>query len=267
MNSSHFNSLCGPKANKQKMHSNWTLLNRTWSSFIDWMRDQCWWGSVSQEQIVSSLNRPEVAVGAIAIAGYFGDMVRGVCSGMVKYNKDTIIPFGVFVRHGYYRCTDFVQWPYENPVTMIRELIEEVPHGYLMAKPKDVPNDNPNDFSGTHVVEEMCEMIRSLGNAWWGLLPGSSPMLRDYTEVEKDLLRQKTSELDNPSAAICYMSNDDPEGYLFEIVTSEGNVYKVTFDKSGFFLGEEGHFSTMKALVSYMSRKVNFVSQTRKSGR
>lgn len=252
VNSSHFNSLrlCYPRDKKRNETGNWPLLNESWSSFVDWMHDRCWWGSVSEEQIMSFLNRPEVTVGATVIAGYFGDMLGGVCSGMVKTNENTIITFDVYVERGYYKCTEFVQWEYVDPVSMIRDLIEGVPQGYLMARPRAIP-DGPNGFSGTHVVEEMRAMIPLLKGAWWGLSTGSSPTSSQHIEVIQ-ALQKKEDEHHTPAAAICHM-NEDLRGYLFEIVTAKGKTYKVTFDKSGFTLGTGVHFSTIRALLRHMS--------------
>lgn len=60
----------------QNKYGNWPLLNGSWLPLLDWLGER-WWGSVSKEQLISSLNRPEVTVEAIAITAYSGEMQGG----------------------------------------------------------------------------------------------------------------------------------------------------------------------------------------------
>ena len=248
-------------------YGNWPLLNRSWLPLLESLGEK-WWGSVSEEQLISYLNRPDVTVGAIAIAAYVGDMPGGVCSGMVKSPDNSLIPFAIYITRGYYKCTDFVDWDSGDPAAMIEDVIKAVPEGYLMARPGDIP-DGPNNSAGTLAVEGMRYMKQQLKHAWWGLLTGSSPGSYKHIEVIQDLQKME-EEHPNPAAAICHMDDNDI-GYLFELVTANGNSYKVTFDKYGFVLVKDVvvnnvidtalHFDTMARLLDYMSKveKVTFV--------
>jgi hypothetical protein len=242
---------------KQRKYGNWPLLNRSWLPLVEWLGER-WWGSVSKEQLVSSLNRPEVTVGAIAITAYFGDMQGGVCSCMVKSTDNTLIPFDIHVTQGYYKCTEFLDWDRGDPVQLITDVLKAVPSGYLMARPRDIP-DEQNNWSGKCVVEGMREMIQLLEGAWWGHSTGSSPMSSNHIEVIQDLKKME-DEYPKPAAAICYMDEEE-YGYLFEIVTAKGQPYKVTFDKSGFVLDTDIHFNSMTSLLDHMTTvvKVSFV--------
>ncbi|XP_045073157.1 uncharacterized protein LOC123486044 [Coregonus clupeaformis] len=57
----------------------WSILNRTWHSFLEWLGER-WWGSVSADQISSFMGGPKIRFGDIVIAAHFGDMPGGVCS-------------------------------------------------------------------------------------------------------------------------------------------------------------------------------------------
>jgi hypothetical protein len=68
------------------------------------------------------------------------------------------------------------------------------------------------------------------------------------------------SENFNPAAAVCYM-DEHRSGYLFDIVTGKGKVYKIMFHGSGFRCGTNLHFYTIGELIDYMrgARNVTFV--------
>lgn len=179
-------------------------------------------------------------------------MIGGVCSGIVKYTQDTIITFGINIHKGRYRCTDFVQWAYDNPIVMLKDVVEEVQGGYLLAKPYCMA-EGKQRFSGTRVVEEMHGMLEQLSGAWWGRMRCTQGS-RERKEMI-DNLQQQEAHQRNPVATVCNI-NDDLHGYLFEIVTAQDKVYKVTFDSSGFTLtnttGPPIRFPTMKDIIQHM---------------
>jgi hypothetical protein len=93
---------------REVTYGNWPLLDRTWRSFVKSLGEcWCWWGPVSVE-IISSLNRPEVKVGAFAIAAYLGEAPGGVCSCIWKTEECGIISFAIYVSGGRYRFTKFL---------------------------------------------------------------------------------------------------------------------------------------------------------------
>ena len=243
---------------------NWSKLNRTWSSFVQYMGD-CWWGSVSEERIESFLIRPEVANGAIVIAETFHDTaLPRVCSGMVK-TDNTIITFNIILHQGSYSSTKFEHWRTGNLVERIQRLMKEVPGGYLLVRPGDIP-DGPKRFSGARVVDEMRDMIQLLKGAWWGLTHGWYRYYKSFEHREQiqDLQRMKEGYHCISAAAICYMYQDSC-GHLFEIIASDYGIYYVTFCDGGFKLeldhGKTKHFSTLRRLLDHMTtvEKVTFV--------
>jgi hypothetical protein len=243
-------------------YGNWPLLDRSWLSFVESLGDH-WWGSVSEEQMISFLNRPEVKVGAFAIADYRGAEPGGVCSCMMKTGDCDIISFAIYVTGGRYKCTDFLEWEYSQPAKIIEEMIANYPGGYLMARPRAIPG---GQSKGTciRVVEEMHTMIQLLKSAWWGLSLGQSPNGRSPGSSEHtallNSLKSMQSENFNPAAAVCYM-DEHRSGYLFDIVTGKGKVYKIMFHGSGFRCGTNLHFYTIGELIDYMrgARNVTFV--------
>lgn len=65
-------------------YGNWPLLDRSWLSFVESLGDN-WWGSVSEQQMTSFLNRPDVNAGAFAISENCGAVPGGVCSRMMYH--------------------------------------------------------------------------------------------------------------------------------------------------------------------------------------
>ena len=232
---------------------NWCTLNQTWPSFVEFLNGS-WWGSVTQERIVSFLNRPEVADGAIVIAEAFGSTYFPVlCSGMLK--SDTgIMGFAIGIDRGHYTGLDYEHF-LGTPVDLIKELIDEWPGRYLLARPDNIP-DGPRRFSGARIVEEMRDMIQLLQSAWWGLTDGRNTASMEYRERIKDLQRLKEEHACNPAAATCnvYASRG---GHLFEIITSDPRIYHVTICGIGYKLetdkGNTKHFSTLRSLLDHMT--------------
>lgn len=247
-------------------YGNWPLLDRSWLSFVESLGDN-WWGSVSEQQMTSFLNRPDVNAGAFAISENCGAVPGGVCSCMMKTDDYVIISFAIYVIGGRYKCTDFLKWEYSQPANIIEDMIAKYPGGYLMARPRSIPGGQ-SEFPCIRVVEEMHTMIQSLKSAWWGLSFGQSPNGRSSGSCEHTALlnnlKSMQMEKSNPAAAICYM-DEHCSGYLFDIVTGKGKGYKVMFDRSGFRCGANLHFSNIRELMDYMTRAKNVLFVPRPS--
>lgn len=131
---------------------NWSILNTSWHSFLEWLGEH-WWGSVREQQVISfmeSTSRP----GSIAVTAHFGDVPGGVCSVTVK-TEDTVWTFHIFICKGNYKCTQLVQGGFKHPIVIIRQTFRELGKGVLLPKPRTIFR-NPNYFSVTHIVEDMC---------------------------------------------------------------------------------------------------------------
>lgn len=155
-------------ARQKQRKLKWSLLNRPWLSFLEWLGEH-WWGSVSGEQISSFMDTPKICAGDIVIAAHFGDMPGVVCSVTVKTNN-AVMTFGVFIRHD------------SNPIDII-DLVCKLGEGHLLPRQRKIPH-NPDYFSVTHIVEEMCYMIKVLKGAWWGASYGSSERLPEHRQSD-----------------------------------------------------------------------------------
>lgn len=255
-----------PHRNMEVKYGNWPLLDKTWLSFVQSL-DQCWWGSVSEEQMISALDRPEVKVGAYAIAEYLGEEPGGVCTCIWKTEESGIISFAISVAGGRYRCTKYLPYEYSYPAKVIECMTDILKGGYPMARPRAIPGGQ-SGFPCVRVVEEMNAMIQLLKSGWWGLSLGLSRNDRSRGSSEHaavlNTLNTMRSANTNPAAAICYM-DERCAGYLFDIVTGKGKAYKVVFDRSGVRCGSRLHFSTIGELIEYMVKARDFTFVPRPS--
>ena len=253
MDTTHFDS-CRFAESAISKSGNWYVLNQQWFWFMQ-MLNKRWWGSVSEEHIESFLSRPEVDDWAIVLAENFYGAAPGiVCSGMLKFNN-IIFRLDFDLDRVYHR---------ENRHLHLDTLvIVNTPVACLMPRPQDIP-DGPKRFFGACVVEQMRDMIQLLKGAWWGLTHGLNT-LKCKGQIE-DLQRMKEGYYCNPAAAICYM-DDESCGHLFKILTSDLQIYHVTFCGTGFKLetdnGESKQFSTLRSLLDHMTtvKRVTFVSR------
>lgn len=212
----------------QERDLNWSLLNRSWHSFLERL-GECWWDSVSEEQISSFMNTTKIRAGAIVIAAYFGDMPGGVCSVMVK-TENAILTFAVFVRRGRYICNDLIQGEFENPIDIINELARKLGTVYLLPRPREMLH-NPKYISVTYIVEEMRDMLEELKGPWWG-----APSVK-HLELK----------------AVDYL------GYLLEIVSAKGLRFMLGFDKFGFTLGTSARHTNIKSVLTYIYTAENVI--------
>ena len=232
----------------------WSVLHRSWHSFLDWLGER-WWGSVAEEEIASFMTRPESRAGEIVIAAYSGHIPGGVCSVTVKTGT-ALRRFSVLIRRGHYTCNRMVQGAYSNPIDVIQALTRDMGYVHVLPRPKCI-HHNLNYFSVTHVMEEMCFMIQLLKRAWWGASCGNCEGSPQHSELIEHL-RMRGESIFNPAAVLHYM-DEDCSGYLFEIVTAKGNRYKVTFDTLGFTLGTSKRFSEITSVLAYVTKIENVV--------
>ncbi|XP_045072036.1 uncharacterized protein LOC123485190 [Coregonus clupeaformis] len=235
----------------------WSILNRTWHSFLEWLGAR-WWGSVSADQISSFMGGRKIRFGDIVIAAHFGDMPGGVCSVTAK-TQNEVLTFHVAICGGSYICKDLVEGDFSTPIDIIRHLVDKLGEGRILRQHWTIPH-NPDYFSVTHIAGQMCYMMKVLKDSWWGASYGNEVWSPHYREVIEHL-RKKGPMYENPAAAIHYM-DDVSLGYLFDIVTAFGNRFKVTFDTFGFTVGTRARFSDIAGVLSYISRidRVTFVS-------
>ena len=130
----------------------------------------------------------------------------------------------------------------------------------MLPRWRKIPH-NPDYFTVTNIVEEVCYMIKVLRGAWWVASYGSYKRPPEHREVIQHL-RMKGKLYADPGAAMHYMDNESL-GYLFKIVTAMGKRFKVTFDTLGFTFGTSAHFSEITSVLSYISmvEKVTFATR------
>ncbi|KAK7915609.1 hypothetical protein WMY93_011370 [Mugilogobius chulae] len=137
-------------------------------------------------------------------------------------------------------------------------------YGYFLAKPHDIERKDYTPFCGRQVIEGLHTAMNSLAGAWWGLLDTNQI---DLLEVIEDLEKRQTDECPNPGAAVI-CTDEDSENYLFSLVTSHAQFYKVSFSIFGFRLHPmdiklERPFREMSDLLDYARNveKITFVNR------
>lgn len=188
--------------------------------------------------------------GDIVVAAHFGGMQGGVCSITVK-TQDSVMTFTVVISRGRYICTDMVQGLFSTPIDIMKVLVRKLGEGHLLRRPTGMAH-NPIYFAITHIVDEMCYMVKVMKGSWWGAAFLSLEMSPPHGEVI-ELLRMRTNMYTNPVAAIHYM-DEDSLGYLFDIVTAKGKRFKVTFDNLGFTIGTGARFPDITSVLSRICR-------------
>ncbi|CAJ1061410.1 uncharacterized protein LOC123485190 [Xyrichtys novacula] len=230
----------------------WTELQESWKSFVSWLGER-WWGSVSEESVRTFMDTSERRrIGDIVVSARFGDMPGGVCSFTVK-TESGLLSFPLLIRQRCYVCADLVEGDFSCPIDMLRKLARET-YTHLLPRPTTIPS-NPQYFSLTRVVDDMCSVLDLLKSGWCDV---SQP----HRIIE--YLQNKEGPSVNPAALICCVDDDSP-GYLFEIIDAKGKRLKVTFNKLGFTFGSGLHFSGLTSLLSHICEVdgVNFVINCR----
>lgn len=245
---------------QQQMQSslNWSILNRSWHSFLDWLGER-WWGSVSKEQIMAFMDTAKIRPGDIVISAHFGGMQGGVCSIVVK-TQDAVVTFTVVISRGRYICTDMVQGLFATPIDIMKVLVRKLGRGHLLPRPRGMAH-NPEYFAMTHIVNEMCYMVKVMKGSWWGAAFLCLEMSPPHGEMI-ELLRMKSNMYTNPAAAIHY-TDEDSLGYLFDIVTAKGKRFKVAFDNLGFTIGTGARFSLITSVLSHIGSLEKAIFATR----
>lgn len=251
----------------------WLPLNGSWLSFLEWLGSR-WWGSVSETQIVSHMNRPRGRTGDIIISAHYGDIVhRGATCSITVKTEQAVLTYPVVIRGGCYVCTDLVQGGFPTPIEMLQKLAGDMEYIHLLPRPKMVAC-TPETFPATNIVDEMCHMLNVLKGAWWGSIDNLSEGSSQYLLVTQSLTRIQLGNNKIPGAVI-HSRAEDSAGYLFEVVLSSGKRLKVTFDRLGFTLGtrkqfegtsdrlggelgtESRHFREITSLLSHLGKDEN----------
>ncbi|CAJ1061430.1 hypothetical protein D5F01_LYC24051 [Xyrichtys novacula] len=230
----------------------WTELQESWKSFVSWLGER-WWGSVSEESVRTFMDTSERRrIRDIVVSACLGDTPGGVCSFTAK-TESGLLSFPLLIRQRCYVCADLAEGDFSCPIDMLRKLARET-YTHLLPRPTTIPS-NPQYFSLTRVVDDMCSVLDLLKSGWCDV---SQP----HRIIE--YLQNKEGPSVNPAALICCVDDDSP-GYLFEIIDAKGKRLKVTFNKLGFTFGSGLHFSGLISLLSHICEVdgVNFVINCR----
>lgn len=243
-------AITGHRVENDYSLSNWSLFERTWQAFLDYLADR-WWGSVSAETLCSVSRRLNEG-SCIVVAPFPSPTERRygeLCTIIELRRGGGVRLISVCAVEGNYTLGCYTesinQGGFKDLISVIESLLLE---GVLSLARRPPELDVDNAVYTLNLARDMQDVIQSAKGSWWGT--------RESRAVCPEIIAELKKHADshpNPAALVCFKRNDferqchgslarDPTrnlyksmGYIFSVITTE-NHYTVNFHASGYTL-------------------------------
>lgn len=231
----------------------WSAVNTSWGIFLEYLGER-WWCLGSEDEIRSFMDNPERRPGDIVVSAPLSNTPGAVCSITLKTANSTPTT-DVAIRGEFYTCTKLIEGEFSDLTKVIRYLVREMElkNVRLQPRPGTMPC-NAQEFSGMHVAEELSLMMTTdTSRIFWGSYEcAESPRYHDMLR-RCALRKQKLGDSTKRLCVVTRCRSDHSLGYLFEVLSDQGEKFRVTFDRHGFAIGSASRFHKICDLLSYLN--------------